>query len=151
MFAIHIIAWANFGIVDIQDIGEHLAIQIIQPHEFTYNLYLNSIYITPLIFNTGPCPADKPLHYCFVPPCLTATCPAYPGAECVNNYCGGCNAEFYVDNKQKQVKCGELDLPDLYSRNNNIHYNLFHQKLHPSHFICYFTFEYQITRFWSSS
>jgi len=30
---------------------------------------------------------------CFVSPCTVNTCPA---GECVDNYCGGCNAEFYT-------------------------------------------------------
>ena len=32
---------------------------------------------------------------CFQNPCIDASCPAYPNAECVSTYCGGCHADFY--------------------------------------------------------
>jgi hypothetical protein len=32
---------------------------------------------------------------CFQDPCIEASCPAYPNAECVPTYCGGCHADFY--------------------------------------------------------
>ena len=28
-------------------------------------------------------------------PCDNATCPGYPDAQCIADYCGGCNANFY--------------------------------------------------------
>ncbi len=37
------------------------------------------------------CVASDPVQ-CFADPCQVATCPE---AECMSNYCGGCNAEFY--------------------------------------------------------
>lgn len=42
---------------------------------------------------------------CFVDPCSVEKCPAFPHATCVSNYCGGCNAEFYV--KGKKVNCND--------------------------------------------
>ncbi|CAF4739623.1 unnamed protein product, partial [Rotaria magnacalcarata] len=32
------------------------------------------------------------------------TCPKYPDAKCVANYCGGCNDEWFLANGQ-QVQC----------------------------------------------
>ena len=43
------------------------------------------------------CDCPEGWVYCFVDPCLVETCPAYPDAECVADYCGGCFADFYVD------------------------------------------------------
>lgn len=40
-------------------------------------------------------PPNKPIVNCFVDPCLFATCEAHPDANCVANFCGGCNAEFF--------------------------------------------------------
>ena len=41
------------------------------------------------ICNDGSQPVN-----CFADPCQVSACD-YPGAECVANYCGGCNAEWY--------------------------------------------------------
>nr|XP_006817093.1 PREDICTED: uncharacterized protein LOC100376421 [Saccoglossus kowalevskii] len=43
------------------------------------------------------CWPGVPMVYCFADPCRVTECPAYPEAKCVANYCGGCNADFYVD------------------------------------------------------
>ena len=32
---------------------------------------------------------------CFQDPCIESICPAYPNAECVATFCGGCYADFY--------------------------------------------------------
>ncbi|XP_078580827.1 uncharacterized protein LOC144864527 [Branchiostoma floridae x Branchiostoma japonicum] len=42
------------------------------------------------------CPKDQPLYNCLVDPCEGKTCPGTPDAQCVANYCGGCNTEFYT-------------------------------------------------------
>ena len=34
---------------------------------------------------------------CFQDPCIDASCPAYPDAECVSTYCGDCFADFYLN------------------------------------------------------
>jgi hypothetical protein len=34
---------------------------------------------------------------CFLNPCLVSTCDGHPGAVCVPNYCGGCNAEYFLN------------------------------------------------------
>ena len=36
---------------------------------------------------------------CLVDPCLTSECALYPDAECVANYCGGCWADYYLNNE----------------------------------------------------
>jgi len=41
-----------------------------------------------------PCPN---LVNCFVDPCRFSKCDAHPTAKCVANYCGGCNALWYLD------------------------------------------------------
>jgi len=35
---------------------------------------------------------------CFQDPCMEANCLAYPNAECISTYCGGCYADFYQNN-----------------------------------------------------
>lgn len=51
---------------------------------------------------TCPCkaPCDKDIVNCVDDPCRTATCEKFPEAKCVANFCGGCNAEFFVDGKK---------------------------------------------------
>ena len=44
-------------------------------------------------------------------PCTTAKCPKYPDAECVSNYCGGCNAEFFDGDKKVDCEADGVD-PD---------------------------------------
>ncbi|PIK43392.1 Papilin [Apostichopus japonicus] len=41
--------------------------------------------------------------YCSVSPCEIATCAAYPEATCVDNYCGGCFADWF--NGDTEVDC----------------------------------------------
>ncbi|PIK34290.1 secreted protein, partial [Apostichopus japonicus] len=43
------------------------------------------------------CPDGSVIIACKAAPCHVTTCSAYPEAECVNNYCGGCFADWYVD------------------------------------------------------
>ncbi|CAF2123414.1 unnamed protein product [Rotaria magnacalcarata] len=50
------------------------------------------------------CPSDHGVVQCFVDPCKDKTCPKYPDAKCVANYCGGCNDEWFLANGQ-QVQC----------------------------------------------
>ena len=42
--------------------------------------------------------------YCFVDPCSVSNCYSYPETECVANYCGGCWADYYLDNEL--IQCG---------------------------------------------
>jgi len=42
------------------------------------------------------CPNNNQVN-CFIDPCSTEGCPAHPTAICKPNYCGGCNAHFYLN------------------------------------------------------
>ncbi|GFN75755.1 hypothetical protein PoB_000226100 [Plakobranchus ocellatus] len=42
---------------------------------------------------------------CFIPPCDRQGCAAFPQAECRNNYCNGCNAEFWVGDSEVTAQC----------------------------------------------
>lgn len=42
--------------------------------------------------------------FCFVDPCEVTSCPLFPDAKCISNYCGGCNAIF-INPKTKEVSC----------------------------------------------
>lgn len=52
---------------------------------------------------SSPCPKGVPIVNCFADPCQVNTCEAFPEATCVSNFCGGCNADFFVDGKK--VNC----------------------------------------------
>ena len=56
-------------------------------------LLSNNLLFTP--FTPAPCADGTDPVACFVNPCDVNACPAYPDAECVADYCGGCNARFY--------------------------------------------------------
>ena len=48
-----------------------------------------------------------PCH-CLVDPCQGATCPDFPHARCVADYCGGCTARFFLPTGEEVTKkCGE--------------------------------------------
>ena len=36
---------------------------------------------------------------CLVDPCSTSVCVSYPSSECIPNYCGGCWADYYLNNE----------------------------------------------------
>ncbi|CAD7705350.1 unnamed protein product [Ostreobium quekettii] len=65
---------------------------------------------------TGPCP-NGDLHHCFVNPCDNAKCPAYPGAKCKADYCGGCFAKFFNGGVEVTDKCEEQGCvcPEIYA------------------------------------
>eukprot|EP00794_Sanderia_malayensis_P014103 gene14103-15576_t len=54
---------------------------------------------TPTTPKSG-CPDNVALVNCIIDPCEVAVCPAVPSAKCRSNYCGGCNADFYLNGKQ---------------------------------------------------
>ncbi|XP_065315536.1 kielin/chordin-like protein [Gordionus sp. m RMFG-2023] len=70
------------------------------------DFYLNNKKVSCL---KSVCPPDKPIVNCLVDPCQFAKCPANPKAECRSNYCGGCNADFYLNNEkiscEKELLC----------------------------------------------
>ncbi|XP_074662296.1 uncharacterized protein LOC141914868 [Tubulanus polymorphus] len=51
------------------------------------------------------CPPGVPQVKCFADPCEGKTCPNFPDAQCVANYCGGCNYEFYLGQKDVTKRC----------------------------------------------
>ncbi|GAU97063.1 hypothetical protein RvY_08422 [Ramazzottius varieornatus] len=52
------------------------------------------------------CRDGKPIVNCFVQPCLGKTCSNYPNAVCQDDYCGGCNARFFVGRREVTYRCG---------------------------------------------
>ena len=55
------------------------------------------------------CPRGVPIVNCLRNPCEYTTCRRYPQAKCKANYCGGCNAIFYVG--ERIVECGNSECP----------------------------------------
>jgi len=49
------------------------------------------------------CPPNKPPVMCFRDPCQGASCPMFPRATCVPNYCGGCRTRWFQ--RGMKVKC----------------------------------------------
>ena len=58
-----------------------------------------------------PTPCTLPVYNCFVDPCSVNRCPAHPTATCRSNYCGGCNAQFFVNGIEVTAECGSLACP----------------------------------------
>ena len=48
------------------------------------------------IFLSNEC--EQPVS-CFVEPCTVSNCTSSNDAECYNNYCGGCHADYYYDDE----------------------------------------------------
>ncbi|CAG5123263.1 unnamed protein product, partial [Candidula unifasciata] len=72
--------------------------------------YVNKIEVTKFCPSSPPkCPDGNPPVQCFVAPCTNKTCPAYPEAKCVEDYCGGCNFFFVYNNTNVTSQCaGDL-------------------------------------------
>lgn len=66
-----------------------------EPHIPTQDLGRLLIFTHLIIALSTACPPGVPIYNCFVDPCTTASCPNYPQARCVSNYCGGCNYNFF--------------------------------------------------------
>ena len=49
------------------------------------------------------CDPGVQVFQCLASPCDVTSCAGYPGAQCRANYCGGCNADYYVGNEK--VNC----------------------------------------------
>ena len=66
------------------------------------------------------CPRGVSIVACFANPCNTAVCKSSPNAKCVANFCGGCNAEFYVGSKKVSCVNGpcHVERSQLLSRNS---------------------------------
>ena len=53
------------------------------------------------------CPDGVPTVFCLVNPCQLATCEV-KGAECVPDYCGACNAKWYLDRQEITSLCSGI-------------------------------------------
>ena len=62
--------------------------QIIKIGHVVLILVMLSLYLV--------CPDNIPLVTCNGDPCEGASCPGYPSAVCVADYCGHCQAVWYV-------------------------------------------------------
>ena len=51
------------------------------------------------------CPDGSQPVYCKEDPCRFATCPYFPEATCEADYCGGCNARFFVGKEEVTASC----------------------------------------------
>jgi hypothetical protein len=51
------------------------------------------------------CPNCTYPVYCFANPCQFANCRSYPSARCEADYCGGCNARFYMGDIEVTDRC----------------------------------------------
>eukprot|EP00731_Ephydatia_muelleri_P008209 Em0004g547a len=58
------------------------------------------------LVNASECPPGKVLGQCLIAPCRYAHCDNYPSAVCVDDYCGGCNARFFVGKIEVTSLCG---------------------------------------------
>uniref|UniRef100_A0A7M5V2C2 Agrin n=1 Tax=Clytia hemisphaerica TaxID=252671 RepID=A0A7M5V2C2_9CNID len=67
---------------------------------FNYQKCLDNSLTIKHTGQCSECPRNVPIVTCAVNPCDTSTCPAFPKARCQGNYCGGCNAEFFVNDKK---------------------------------------------------
>ncbi len=64
------------------------------------DFYLNGKKLTEDECSGTRCEDGSRPWACFVAPCSVTKCDAYPNAQCVDNYCGGCNADFYLNGEQ---------------------------------------------------
>ena len=55
--------------------------------------------------NSNTCPDGSDPVNCLVDPCQSATCPGVDNATCVADYCGGCNAKWFVDGVEVTDQC----------------------------------------------
>ena len=54
------------------------------------------------------CPnCTRPVN-CLVDPCRYSSCRAYPSAVCRSDYCGGCNARFYLGKREVTKQCNDI-------------------------------------------
>lgn len=68
-----------------------------------YNLDFNIRFYVIISITLDGCPdGSKPVN-CKADPCQFATCPYFPEATCEADYCGGCNARFFVGKEHREV------------------------------------------------
>ena len=54
------------------------------------------------------CPDCTAPVQCLVDPCDVTTCPAFPEAKCRSDFCGGCNAHFFIRKREVTAKCQQI-------------------------------------------
>ncbi len=66
------------------------------------------------------CEQGSPVVRCFMDPCDVASCPQFPDAKCVSNYCGGCNYDFVDSSGDMVPQCnnGNINLCACTLRNS---------------------------------
>ena len=57
-------------------------------------------------FHAG-CPDGQDIVNCLVNPCEVTSCPGFPTATCEADFCGGCNARFFLRGREVTNKCGK--------------------------------------------
>nr|KAI8760375.1 hypothetical protein BgiMline_007528 [Biomphalaria glabrata] len=68
--------------------------------------------VTVLLLGNFQCSEGAPklcanIVNCFVRPCQFAQC-SVSGAVCMDDYCGGCNARWYVGNTEVTSQCAAI-------------------------------------------
>ena len=53
------------------------------------------------------CENGEERYYCFRSPCEGAVCPGQPEATCNDDYCGGCNTRWVLDEEDVTDSCCE--------------------------------------------
>ena len=61
-----------------------------------WNTELGTTQCTP----DQTCPPGAPVVQCLTSPCKNADCPGVPEAVCVDNFCGGCNFNHYLNGRR---------------------------------------------------
>ena len=62
------------------------------------------IFVSDLVTESDDC-GDLPIVACSYNPCAQLYCKDNGNATCRENFCGGCNAEFYL--QDQKIQCGE--------------------------------------------
>lgn len=65
--------------------------------------------------SSGTSNCTSGIFQCFVNPCTVTTCPAQPNATCVDNYCGGCNARFFLYGQEVTSRCNPTAIPPTFA------------------------------------
>ncbi|KAK7090651.1 hypothetical protein V1264_010416 [Littorina saxatilis] len=60
--------------------------------------------------NNNACPNGQQMSNCANRPCAINSCPRLPTAQCRDNYCGGCNAQFFVGQQEVTSQCSQQAL-----------------------------------------
>ena len=75
--------------------------------KYDYTACIQGMYIIILIM-LDTCPDGSEPVNCFADPCQDATCASFPEATCQSDFCGGCNARFFVRRREVTDLCGRL-------------------------------------------